>query len=361
MKLNKDGEVAPSLIYDLSFKELSALLLNWDEPKYRAQQIWSGLYNQLWENPSQFTNIPAKLKERLQNNLRFKSLAPIAIIESDDHGTSKTLFEHPDKLKIETVLMRYEKRKTLCISTQVGCAMGCVFCATGQMGFSRNLSTGEIVEQVLYFSRELKTKGEKLTNIVVMGMGEPFHNYDNTIKAIDILNDPAGFCFGERRFTISTVGLIPKIRQFAGEKRQINLAISLHAANDELRTKIIPINQKYPLSELIKSCREYFNLTHRRLSFEWALIQNVNDSPEQANRLAELIHGLPCHVNLILLNPTRKYGEKASTQHRAQTFCSILVGKNIPCTIRLRRGIDIQAGCGQLATLAESGQNLRVI
>ncbi len=257
--------------------------------------------------------------------------------------------------------MRYERRKTLCISTQVGCAMGCVFCATGQMGFSRNLTAGEIIEQVIYYSRVLKAEGEKLTNIVIMGMGEPFHNYDNTMKAIDILNHPAGFNFGERRFTISTVGLVPKIRQFASERRQINLAISLHAADDDLRTKIIPINRKYPLPELIKSCREYFNLTHRRLTFEWALIQNVNDSPEQANRLAELIHGLPCHVNLILLNPTRKYGGKASTQPRAQTFATILARKNIPCTIRLRRGIDIQAGCGQLATRAESGKNLPVI
>ena len=260
---------------------------SWDEPRYRAQQIWSGIYNQLWENPTQFTNIPVKLKERLQNHFNFKSLTPIEVLHSGDHETSKTLFQHPDKLYTETVLMRYEHRRTLCISTQVGCAMGCVFCATGQMGFSRNLSAGEIIEQVIYFSRELKAGGEKLTNIVIMGMGEPFHNYDNTLKAVDILNDPAGFNFGERRFTISTVGLVPKIRQFARKKRQINLAISLHAADDELRTKIIPINRKYPLPELIKSCREYFDLTHRRLTFEWALIHNVNDSPEQANRLAD--------------------------------------------------------------------------
>ena len=359
MMLNTGGEVIPKLIYDLSFIELSDILQSWDEPKYRAQQVWSGIYNQMWENPTQFTNIPVKLKEQLQNNFVFRSLAPIKVVHSGDHETSKTLFEHPDKLYIETVLMRYERRNTLCISTQVGCSMGCVFCATGQMGFSRNLSAGEIIEQVMYFARELKGEGGKLTNIVIMGMGEPFHNYDNTIKAIDILNDSAGFNFGERRFTISTVGLVPKIRQFAAEKRQINLAISLHAADDELRTKIIPINRKYPLPELMKACRDYFNLTHRRVSFEWALIQNVNDSPEQANHLVELIHGLPCHVNLILLNPTSKYGGKASTQQRAQTFSSILARKNIPCTIRLRRGIDIQAGCGQLATRAESRKKIR--
>jgi 23S rRNA (adenine2503-C2)-methyltransferase len=355
MILNTDGGT-PKLIYDLSFIELSALLQSWDEPRYRAQQVWSGIYNQLWENPTQFTNIPQKLKERLQDHFNFKSLIPKEVLYSGDHETSKTLFQHPDNLYTETVLMRYEHRRTLCISTQVGCAMGCVFCATGQMGFSRNLSAGEIIEQVIYFSREMKAGGEKLTNIVIMGMGEPFHNYDNTLKAIDILNDPAGFNFGERRFTISTVGLVPKIRQFAREKRQINLAISLHAADDDLRTKIIPINRRNLLPELIKSCREYFDLTHRRLTFEWALIHNVNDSPEQANRLADMIHGLPSHVNLILLNPTNKYGGKASTQQRAQTFSSILERKNIPCTIRLRRGIDIQAGCGQLAARVESGK-----
>jgi len=301
------------------------------------------------------------LKERLINHFNFRSLTPVKTVQSRDHETSKTLFSHWDGLKTETVLMKYEKRNTLCISTQVGCAMGCVFCATGQRGFSRNLSNGEIIEQVIHFERVLRKEGDHLTNIVIMGMGEPFQNYENTMKAIDVLNHPGGSGFGERRFTISTVGLVPKIRQFADEKRQINLAISLHASDDETRSRLIPINKKFPISELMDSCRYYFEQTHRRISFEWALINNVNDTVAQANQLANLLRGFPSHFNLILLNPTGKFQERASSQQRAADFCAVLTAKNIPCTIRLRRGMDIQAGCGQLATLEASGNLFPVL
>jgi len=246
--------------------------------------------------------------------------------------------------------MRYDERRTLCISTQAGCAMGCVFCATGQMGFSRQLTAGEIVEQVLYYARELKESGEAVTNVVVMGMGEPFHNYDNTLAAIDRLNHPEGLNLGARRFTISTVGLVPMIRRFAKEGRQVNLAISLHAADDALRSSLLPVNKKYPLAQLIDACREYVELTNRRITFEWALIRDVNDTPEQARKLASLVRGLLCHVNVIPLNPTRKYPGQATTRDRAATFCAELEKAGIPATIRIRRGIDIQAGCGQLAT-----------
>jgi 23S rRNA (adenine2503-C2)-methyltransferase len=284
------------------------------------------------------------------------------VLDSSDRETRKTLFEIParynstmrkpelfEKLGIEAVLMRYSRRRTLCISTQAGCAMGCVFCATGQMGFRRNLTSGEIVEQVLYYARQLQALGEEVTNVVVMGMGEPFHNYEATMAAIDRLNQPDGFNFGARRFTVSTVGLIPLIQRFAAEKRQINLAVSLHAANDELRSSMLPINKKYPLEELIPACREYVQSTHRRITFEWALIKGVNDSLEQAGRLAELLSGLLCHVNIIPLNPTHKYAGKATSRQQAINFKEELESSGIPCTIRLRRGIDIQAGCGQLA------------
>jgi 23S rRNA (adenine2503-C2)-methyltransferase len=250
--------------------------------------------------------------------------------------------------------MRYESRRTLCISTQAGCAMGCVFCATGQMGFKRHLSSGEIVEQVLYYARLLKKQDEKVTNIVIMGMGEPFHNYDNTLAAIDRLNDPQGMNLGERRFTISTVGLVPAIRRFAAEKRQINLAISLHASDDELRSSLLPIDKKYPITELLAACREYIQSTHRRLTFEYALIQEVNDSVEQAQALAGLLRGMLCHVNVIPLNPTHRYAGKATTHQRAEAFKAALDKVGIPCTIRIRRGIDIQAGCGQLASESSS-------
>ena len=259
------------------------------------------------------------------------------------------MFELPDERQIETVLMGYESRRTTCISTQAGCAMGCVFCATGQMGFRRHLSAGEIVEQVLWFARELKAADDHLTNIVVMGMGEPFHNYDATMEAVDRLNDPRGFNFGARRITISTVGLVPMIERFAAEKRQVNLAVSLHAATDDLRAELLPINRKYPLAVLFAAVRRYYAETHRRVTFEWALIEGKNDTPEQARALASWVKGLPCHVNVIPLNPTRDYAGQATTRERAAAFKAALESYGIPCTIRVRRGIDINAGCGQLA------------
>jgi 23S rRNA (adenine2503-C2)-methyltransferase len=227
--------------------------------------------------------------------------------------------------------------------------MGCVFCATGQMGFRRNLTAGEIVEQVLINARDLTGRGQQLTNIVIMGMGEPFHNYEHTMAAIHRLNDPDGFNFGQRRITISTVGLVPMILKFARDNQQVNLAVSLHAADDELRSSMLPINRKYPLSELIPACREYGRITHRRITYEWALINQVNDTPDQAHRLVNLIRGMRCHVNVIPLNPTTGYAGEATTHERAVAFQSILQEAGIPCTIRVRRGIDIQAGCGQLA------------
>ena len=338
------------LVYDLSLKDWQDVLKEWGEPAFRAQQIWTGLYQQLWSSPDEFTNIPRTLREKLQQNVRFVSLQPMQDLKSRDGETNKLLFELPDHRAIETVLMRYNDRRTICISTQSGCAMGCVFCATGQMGFLRHLTSGEIIEQVLYFARILKQEGDRLTNVVIMGMGEPFHNFDATMAAIDRLNDPTGFNFGERRFTISTVGLVPLIDRFASQKRQVNLAISLHAANDTLRTSLLPINKKYNIQTLITACRNYVERTGRRITFEWALIQNVNDSAQDASQLSGLLKGLICHVNVIPLNPTTKYGGKATTRERAQIFKEVMEKNGIPCTIRIRRGIDIQAGCGQLAS-----------
>lgn len=338
------------LIYDLSFEQLQALLQQWGEPAFRARQIWQGLYQQLWDTPEAFSNLPKKLREKMAAELRFSSLVPDTVLHSSDRETVKTLFVLPDERAIEAVLMRYEDRRTLCISTQAGCAMGCVFCATGQMGFKRHLTSGEIVAQVLYYARQLRERGEAVTNVVLMGMGEPFHNYEATMQAIDRLNDPNGFNLGARRFTISTVGLVPMIRRFADEKRQVNLAISLHAANDEQRSAMLPVNRKYPVKELIAACREYVEKTGRRITFEWALIRDVNDTPMHARELASLIRGLLCHVNVIPLNPTQKYPGQATTRERAEAFCAVLTEVGIPCTIRIRRGIDIQAGCGQLAS-----------
>jgi 23S rRNA (adenine2503-C2)-methyltransferase len=337
-------------VFDLDFEEIKALLVTWGEPAYRAQQIWKGLYQNLWASPEEFTNLPKSLKEKLGQEINWLGLVPDVVLQSKDGETIKTLFRLPDDRAIEAVLMRYDERRTLCISTQAGCAMGCVFCATGQMGFKRHLTRGEIISQVLYYARQLKEQGEQVTNVVVMGMGEPFHNYQNTLQAIDRLNDPNGLNLGARRFTISTVGLVPMIRKFADEKRQINLAISLHQSNDEQRSALLPVNKKYPISEVLDACRYYVDQTGRRVTFEWALIRDVNDTPEAARHLASLLKGLICHVNVIPLNPTQKYSGQATTRERAQAFSQVLNDAGIPCTIRIRRGIDIQAGCGQLAS-----------
>ena len=337
------------LIYDLSFEDLQELVKSWGQPAYRALQVWQGVYQQLWDRPEQFTNLPKDLREKMAAGLRWQALDPETVLRSKDGETVKTLFNLGDGRAIEAVLMRYENRRTLCISSQAGCAMGCVFCATGQMGFKRHLTSGEIVAQVLHYARDLKAQDEQVTNVVVMGMGEPFHNYAATLAAIDRLNDARGFNLGARRFTISTVGLVPMIRKFADEKRQVNLAISLHAANDAERSALLPVNKKYPLKEVIEACRYYVEQTGRRITFEWALIYGENDMPEVAAELAGLIKGLLCHVNVIPLNPTQKFAGQATTRERANAFCDVLTRAGIPCTVRIRRGIDIQAGCGQLA------------
>lgn len=361
------AKVEPVLIYDLDLPSLTTLLQEWNEPPYRARQIWQGLYRHFYNSPGEFTNLPRPLRERLAENLTFFSIKPKCYLDAANRQTRKTLFELHDGQVIEAVLMRYgdpadapprggrgargeaKNRRTLCISTQAGCAMGCVFCATGQMGFKRHLSSGEIIAQVIYYARMLKEENESVTNIVLMGMGEPFHNYDQTLAAIDRLTDPHGFNFGARRFTISTVGLVPQIRRFADEKRQVNLAVSLHTADDETRTALLPINKKYNIDEVLAACRYYTAQTHRRITFEWALIHGVNDTPEAARQLAARLKGLLCHVNTIPLNPTMEYSGRAASRARAAQFKERLEQAGVPCTIRMRRGIDIAAGCGQLA------------
>jgi len=295
------------LIYDLTQEELTKLFKEWNEPAYRAKQVWQGLYQHLYNSPEQFSNLPKSLREKMTEHFTFSPFTVKTYLDSSDGFTRKTLFELPDKNLIEAVLMRYgdpadnpqitasapnsenlrgaKNRRTLCISTQAGCAMGCVFCATGQMGFKRHLSSGEIVAQVMYYARMLKDVNESVTNIVFMGMGEPFHNYDNTMAAVDRLNDADGYNFGARRFTISTVGLVPQIQRFADEKRQVNLAISLHAAEDNDRLAIMPVNKRYKIGDVIDACKYYVEQTGRRVTFEWALINGVNDTPEVRNGL----------------------------------------------------------------------------
>lgn len=340
------------LFHDLSYSQLESDFAARKLPAYRARQLWQGIYAHLLPSPYAITNLPADLREQLEGIYTFDAFEIRETLQSTDGGTQKLLLALHDGATIETVLMRYERRRTACISTQVGCAMGCVFCATGQMGFGRNLSHGEIAAQVLLIGQMLAQEGDRLTNVVLMGMGEPFHNYEASLAAIDLLNDPDGFNFGARRFTISTVGIVPMIDRFTAEQRQVNLAVSLHAATNTLRNQLLPINRRFPLEDLMAACRRYVDTTHRRITFEWALISDFNDQPEQARALTDWLHGMNSHVNLIPLNPTQGYAGGPSTRDRAAEFQRILQEASISCTIRVRRGIDIQAGCGQLASQA---------
>ena len=336
--------------YELTLEDLTELLQNLGEPSYRARQLWHNVYKRLVSNPDEMTEIPRELQSRISGILSFTSLETRAMARSDDGSTEKVLFSLSDNQLIEAVLLRHQRRRTVCVSAQVGCAMGCIFCATGQMGLERNLTQGEIVEQVIHFARHLASEDQRVTNLVIMGMGEPFHNYQAVMQAIENLNDPSGFKFGARRITISTIGIVPSIERFTQENHQVNLAVSLHGATNELRSELVPINQRYPIDELIPSCQEYVQQTGRRITFEWALIHEVNDGLDQAQALVDLIQGLNCHVNLIPLNPIQGFVGRASSPERAKIFHDFLTNHKIPCTIREAQGVDINAGCGQLAT-----------
>lgn len=338
-----------TLIYDLTQSELTDWLAAQVQPGYRANQIWVALYQNYQDDVTKITTLPKALKEKLAEHFSFQALSSLKQVQSRDRQTTKTLFKLQDDCLLEAVLMMYEERRTVCISTQSGCGLGCVFCATGQMGLSRNLTSGEIVAQVLYFARSLAESGERVTNVVMMGMGEPFLNYDQVMAAVACLNDPSGFGLGARRMTISTVGLAEKIKTFADADTQVNLAVSLHTVDDELRSQLMPINRKYPVASVLSACRYYTVKTNRRVTFEVALIDGVNDSEEAALALAHKIKNMLCHVNLIPLNPIKKSDQQGSTPEKVQVFAQILEANQIPVSIRLRRGIEIGAGCGQLA------------
>ena len=358
----------PTSLLEFTRDELAQWLASWGEPRYRAGQIWEWLYKKLAADPSGMTNLPKDLRERLTVATRVDPLERIYQQQSSDRQTVKWLFRLPDGLTIETVLMLYDERSTVCISTQAGCAMGCVFCATGQAGLARNLTAGEIVAQVLAAARWLETDdgrqtmddgsprvvgrqlsvGHRLTNIVVMGMGEPMANYDRTWDALRRITDPDAFGMGARHITLSTVGLPQGIRKMADEPLQINLAVSLHAPNDDLRTQLVPVNHRYPIAEVLAAVKDYIASTHRRVTFEVALMNGINDTPALARQLAGLLKGVLCHVNLIPLNPIAESPYQPSTPENAAAFQKILEVNRIPATVRMRRGIDIDAGCGQL-------------
>ena len=320
-----------------------------DEPSYRMRQVNQFIFQSLIDGWSEATSLPGALRSELKDKCPLE--IPARTFVSKDGNTVKALITLKDGLKIETVLMRDEGRRrsnTICVSSQVGCALDCRFCATGKMGFKRNLDHLEIVEEVLFFARYLKKLGGKISNIVFMGMGEPFLNYENVIAAIKILNDKDGLNLGARRFSISTVGIIDGIEKLAKENLQINLSVSLNAPDDVLRSKIMPINEKYPTRQVLKAVDSYIRKTNRRVMFEYVMIKDLNDSDRYAEKLIELVKNKLCFVNLIPYNPTGAF--ERSLSGRIRKFREILESAGVAVTQRYRFGGDIKAACGQLAT-----------
>jgi 23S rRNA (adenine2503-C2)-methyltransferase len=345
-------------LYDLDLAALRALVEEWGEPAYRARQLGEWLYVHLATDFDQMTNLPKRLRDRLKAETTVGAPEVVDTLPAAEGETRKDLLRLASGETIEVVLMQYERRRTACISTQVGCAVGCPFCATGQMGFRRHLSSGEIVAQALHLARDLRARGECLTNVVLMGMGEPLLNYENSLNAVRRLIHPDGVNLGQRHITLSTAGVVPGIERLtaADGDLQITLAVSLHAATDDLRDQLVPINRRYGLDSLFRACHQYTSGTGRRVSFEWALIGGINDTSVQAQALAARLIGLSAHVNLIALNPTANYSGQPSPQADVETFTAILERRRVPYTVRLRRGIEIQAGCGQLRQRRESGR-----
>ncbi|HLI57947.1 MAG TPA: 23S rRNA (adenine(2503)-C(2))-methyltransferase RlmN [Actinomycetota bacterium] len=340
MVIARQSGLLPSR-YDMTRADLEALLAG--EPRYRIDQVWRGLHER-GQDPAAMTDLPLALREQLEEALP-PALHPALERESDGGETVKWSWSLGDGNRVETVLMRYRDRVTVCISSQAGCGMGCVFCATGQGGLTRQLTTGEIVEQVIRARRRAEPR--RLGNVVFMGMGEPMANYARVWAAVERLHGDVGI--SARKITISTVGLVPGIRKLASETLPVNLAVSLHAANDELRTRLVPPNRRYPLAVLLQACREYVQLSGRRLSFEWALIAGVNDRSSDAGELAAAALPLHAHVNLIPLNPTPGYLARGTPAAGVRAFRDRLLALGVNATIRDNRGTDIDAACGQLA------------
>jgi 23S rRNA (adenine2503-C2)-methyltransferase len=302
------------------------------------------------------TNLPAALRAQLAESLPFTTMKPVRELVTDNGDTYKLLYETFDGQFVETVLMLYRERATVCVSCQVGCAVGCAFCATGLGGLTRNLTAGEIVQQTVDAARRAGELGRPLTNLVMMGMGEPLQNYVDTMRFIEIIHDPRGMNFGARRITISTSGVVPRIDALAAEPYQINLAVSLHAPNDELRSQLVPINKRWPVAELMAACDRYIEKTGRRISFEYALMNGVNSSDEIARELGALLKGRLCHVNVIPFNPVDVLEFERPDPAGIERFAEVLRESGIPTTVRYSRGVEIAAACGQLRAKHQRGE-----
>jgi 23S rRNA (adenine2503-C2)-methyltransferase len=347
LSIRQQRSAAPS-VYDLSIVELTSWMTERGHPVYRARQLYDALYKQLISSYDEISVLPRNLRDELATELPIAAMVPVNEVSTQNRDTVKTLYRTAHGDLVETVLMLYRSRATVCVSCQVGCAVGCAFCATGLMGLDRNLTSGQMVAQVIGAARTARGAGRTLTNLVMMGMGEPFHNYPATMKLLYLLNDPNGFGMGARRMTISTSGVVPFIDKLADEPLQVNLAISIHAPNQELRETLVPIARKHSLSELLAAVDNYTDKTHRRISFEYALMAGINDADEIALEMAELMRGRLCHLNVIPFNKVDVLEFERPTADGIERFAELAGSLGTPVTVRYSRGLDISAACGQL-------------
>ena len=332
-------------IKSLNYNELVEYILSMGEKKFRASQLYSWMHEKLAKGYEDMTNIPDKLKEVLKENTLYTCLEPVKVQESKIDETKKYLFKLFDGNLIESVLMKYHHGNSVCISSQVGCKMGCRFCASTLNGCVRNLTPSEMLDQIY---RIQSLTGERVSNIVIMGSGEPMDNYDNVVKFLELINSEKGLNISQRNITVSTCGLVPKIIQLAELKLQITLAISLHAPNDELRKTMMPIANTYSIEQIMEACRYYFSRTARRISFEYSLVKGVNDTMESAKQLIELVKGMNCHINLIPVNPIKERDYEQSEKNSIRNFKEMLEKAGINVTVRREMGRDIDGACGQL-------------
>jgi 23S rRNA (adenine2503-C2)-methyltransferase len=343
-----------------TFDELKSYMESIGQPSFRGQQLFSWIYAKGETDIENMTDLGKDLREKLINEVSVSSLKLVETLSSPNKNTEKFLWELEDGNLIESVLMRYNEQKTgrctVCISSQVGCAQKCAFCSSGYNGLIRNLTTGEIVDQVIRMQQNIKNNGEKIHNVVIMGIGEPLANYDNVLQSIRLLNDDRGPAIGMRRIAVSTVGIPPLIKKLADEKLDIRFAVSLHAPDNEIRDKIMPINKKYPIEELLKACKYYQDITGNRITFEYMLVDNLNDFSEHAQKLAKLLKGFHAMINLIPLNPVKHFEYKTPSMKRCENFSKILRYHGFNAPIRNERGTSIKAACGQLR-LRDSDNN----
>ena len=339
-------------VYDYTLKNWEDYFLSLNEKKYRARQIFTWLYKKQVNSFSEMTDLSHKLIDQLNQDFYFNKLTLIRQEVSSDN-TIKYLFQLEDNALIETVLMRYDYGNTVCVTTQVGCNMGCTFCASGLLKKQRDLLVSEMVEQVFHISKLLEKDEERLSNVVIMGIGEPFDNYNNTLAFMKIINHDLGLAIGARHITVSTCGIVPRIYDFADEKTQFNLAISLHSAKDELRSSLMPINKRFNLDELKEALMYYSNKTNRRITLEYILLKDINVADSDVKALKKFVKGLNCYINLIPYNTVLEVDYKSVDYKEALEFYNKLKQANIHCTLRAKQGDDIAAACGQLRAQIE--------